>query len=165
VRTLDYPDRHFVQAAEGWLELGDSAEATRELRRLSPAGEKHPDTLELRWRLYALKGQWDAALAMAKAVTTAAPDRPSGYIHQSYSLHELSRTEEAWELLLSTADKFPKESIIPYNLACYACQLGDLVVARNWLQRAVKLRGKEEIKSMALQDSDLASLKDYIESL
>ena len=165
MRPLDYPDRHFVLAAEGWLELGDSAEAARELRRLSKAGEAHPDALDLRWRLYAMKGQWDAALAIARAVTTAAPDRPSGYIHQSYCLHELARTEEAWELLLATAEKFPKESIIPYNLACYACQLGDLVVARDWLQRAVKLRGKEEIKSMALQDSDLAVLKGYIEGL
>jgi predicted Zn-dependent protease len=165
VRTLDYPDRHFVRAAEGWLELGDSAEAARELRQLTKAAEKHPDVLELRWRLYALTHQWDAALAIARAVIITAPERPSGWIHQSYSLHELKRTDEAWEQLLPAASKFPEDSVIPYNLACYACQLGDLLVARDWLQRAVKLLGKAEIKSMALSDGDLAPLRDYIEGL
>lgn len=165
MRPLDYPDRHFVRAAEGWLELGDSAEAARELRRLTPAGEKHPDVLEIRWRLYELRGQWDAALAVARAATVAAPERASGWIHQSYSLHELRRTGEAWELLLPAAEKFPKETIIPYNLACYACRLGDLVVARDWLQRAVKLSGKQEIKAMALNDPDLLPLRSYVEGL
>lgn len=165
MRPLDYPDRHFLRAAEGWLELGDSAEAARELRRLTRAAEQHPDVLELRWRLYALTGQWDAALAVARAVTTAAPERASGWIHQSYCLHELNRTDEAWQLLLSAAGKFPEDSVIPYNLACYACQLGDLLVARDWIQRAVKMLGKAELKSMALTDSDLAPLRDYIEGL
>ncbi len=165
MRTLDYPDRHFVRAAEGWLELGDSAEAARELRQLTKAAEKHPDVLELRWRLYALTRQWDAALAMARAVITVAPERPTGWIHQSYSLHELKRTDEAWEQLLAAASKFPEDSVIPYNLACYACQLGDLLVARDWIQRAVKLLGKAEIKSMAQSDGDLAPLRDYIDGL
>lgn len=162
---LDYPDRHFLLASEGWLELGDPAESASELRRLSKEGELHPDVLELRWRLYAGKGEWEAALAVSRTLVSAAPERPSGYIHQSYSLHELARTEEAWELLLDTVDRFPKESVIAYNLACYACQLGDLVVARDWLQRAVKIRGKTEIKAMAMQDSDLSLLKGYIEGL
>ncbi len=165
MRTLDYPDRHFVRAAEGWLELGDSAEAARELRQLTRAGEKHPDVLELRWRLFALTGQWDAALAMARAVITIAPERPTGWIHQSYSLHELKRTDEALQQLLPIANKFPEDSVIPYNLACYACQLGDLLVARDWIQRAVKLLGKAEVKSMAQSDSDLAPLRGYIEGL
>lgn len=165
MRPLDYPDRHFIRAAEGWLELGDSAEAVRELRRLSPEAESHADVLELRWRLHALTGQWDAALAVARAVTTAAPERASGWIHQSYCLHELNRTDEAWQLLLSAVGRFPEDSVIPYNLACYACQLGDLVVARDWIKRAVKLLGKAEIKSMALSDTDLAPLRSYIEGL
>ncbi len=165
MRPLDYPDRHFLLASEGWLDLGDPEESARELRRLSKEGELHPDVLEMRWRLDAGKGEWEAALAMARALVLADPDRPSGYIHQSYCLHEMARTEEAWELLLETVERFPKDSVIPYNLACYACQLGDLMVARDWIQRAMKIRGKAEIKAMALQDSDLSLLKGYIEGL
>jgi tetratricopeptide (TPR) repeat protein len=165
VAPLDFPDRHHAQAAEGWLELGDSAEAARELRHLSKVASSHPDVLELRWRLYASQGAWDAALDVARAVTNVAPERPSGWIHQSYSLHELERTEEAWDLLRPVAEKFPMESIIPYNLACYACRLGELQRARDWLQRALRLFEKSEFKRMALGDPDLVALRDYIETL
>ena len=39
------------------------------------------------------------------------------------------------------------------------------MVARDWIQRAMKIRGKSEIKAMALQDTDLSLLKGYIEGL
>src|SRR5262245_57025085 len=162
---LDYPDRHFVNAAGGWLELGDSAEAARELRHLSKAAESHPDVLELRWRLAATQGDWQAALDIARAVTRAAPDRASGWIHKSRSLHELKRTEEARDVLLPMARKFPKDAMIAYNLARYSCQLGDLPQAREWIKRALKLRGKDELRKMALQDPNLERLRDYIDTL
>lgn len=165
MRLLDFPDRHRVLSAEGWLELGSSAEAAQELRLISRAAESHPDVLELRWRLYAAKGAWDVALDVARVVSQIDPARPSGWIHQSFSLHELKRTGEARDLLLPLANRFPKDSIIPFNLACYACHLGNLTEAREWLLRARKLLPKAEFKSMALADSDLAPLHDYIETL
>lgn len=165
MHPLDYPDRHFVRAAEGWLELGDSAEAARELRLVSREGAGHPDVLELHWRLHALKGQWDDALSVAEEVTTAAPDRASGWIHRSYCLHELKRTREAWDLLLDKVRVFPKESIIPYNLACYACQMGEFTAAKEWLRKAAKLRSRDEIRSMALGDPDLDAIRDFVETL
>ena len=35
-------------------------------------------------------------------------------------------------------EKFPKVSVIPYNLACYACQMNKLDEARVWLRRAMR---------------------------
>ena len=132
---------------------------------MTKGAQSHPDVLELRWRLYAAQGSWEAALDVARAVTRTAPGRASGWIHKSYTLHELKRTEEAWNTLLPMASKFPKESIIPYNLACYACQMGAYQQAREWILRAVKLRPKEELKRMALGDPDLEKLRAYIETL
>ncbi|MFM7101807.1 MAG: TPR end-of-group domain-containing protein [Verrucomicrobiota bacterium] len=165
MRTLDYPELHHVRAAEGWLELGDPAEAARELRHLPARALAHPDVLELRWRLYAAERQWDAALDIARAITLAAPERSSGWIHRSYCLHELRRTEEAWQLLLPLADQFPGEATIAYNLACYACQMGRGSEARTWLSRAMKLGGKAEIRDLALDDPDLAPLHAYLRTL
>ncbi len=165
VEGIGYPDRHYVNAANGWLELGDSAEAARELRRLSPAAMGHADVLDLRWRLYAARRQWDSALDVARLVTTVAPDRPSGWIHQSYTLHEMKRTEEALHLLLPIVEQFPDEVTIAYNLACYTCQLGDLVGAKIWLARAAKGWGKLPLKQMAMDDPDLVPLKEYISTL
>jgi hypothetical protein len=54
--------------------------------------------------------------------------------------------------------RFPTEHIIPYNLACYTCQLGKLVEARDWLAQALRLGNEKEIKLRALDDPDLAAL-------
>jgi Flp pilus assembly protein TadD len=165
VATLEYPDRHYLHAAAGWLELGVADEAAVELSQISRAASGHPDVLELHWRLHAAKNAWESALDVAKAVTLVAPERPSGWIHQSYSLHELKRTDEAKAVLSPMANKFPKEFVIPYNLACYACALGELHNAQTWLHRALKIKGKEgreEFKQMALADPDLAAIREYI---
>jgi Flp pilus assembly protein TadD len=165
---VEYPDRHFVQAAAGWLELGNPTEAAVELNQVSQKHARHPDVLEIRWRLCAAKLDWKEALEVAQAVTQVAPERPSGWIHQSYSLHELKRTNEARDVLSPLAKKFPKEFIIPYNLACYACATGDLQDAQTWLLRALKIKGKEgreEFRRMALEDPDLHLLRDFIRTL
>jgi hypothetical protein len=36
-------------------------------------------------------------------------------------------------------DRFAKNPILPYNLACCACQLGNLKEAKTWLQKAFEL--------------------------
>ncbi|HZO84674.1 MAG TPA: hypothetical protein VFC26_05645, partial [Verrucomicrobiae bacterium] len=50
---------------------------------------------------------------------------------------------------------------IPYNLACYACQLGRINDSRQWLKRALSVGGKK-IRSLALEDPDLQPLWDEI---
>jgi len=165
VSVLHFPDLHHVRAAEGWLALGAHDEAAAELRKLTAAGQGHPDVLSLRWQLAANQHRWEAALDVARLLLKVAVDRPEGWIYQSYSLHELRRTDEAWDALLPAFERFPKNGTIPYNLACYACQLGDLGVAREWIQRAIKIRGKEEIQAMAADDSDLESLLPWLATL
>ena len=61
-------------------------------------------------------------------------------------------------MLLPVVDEFPEEYIIRYNLACYACQLGNLKEARDWLKKASDQAGTKQIKRMALKDADLEPL-------
>jgi len=165
VSGLRFPDLHHVRAAEGWLALGAHAEAAIELRQLTAAGQGRPEVLDLRWQLAAHQHHWEAALDIARLLIQAEPRRPIGWIHQSYALHELRRTSEAWDALLPVAKRFPKDETIPYNLACYACQLGDLGVAREWIQRTIKLRSKAEVKAMAVGDTDLKPLLPWLATL
>jgi tetratricopeptide (TPR) repeat protein len=97
-------------------------------------------------------------LNIARAITKLAPSHPFGWIHLAYSLHELKRTEEAKEVLLPVVDKFPKEYLMRYNLACYECELGNLKESRAWLEKTFELADKNEVKLMALDDSDLEPL-------
>ena len=156
--SLEYPDLIYFRAAQGWLELGNSVEALDELGQVSAASREHPDILELRWHI-AVKGRaWEQALALAEALCCRDPDNASGWIHRSYCLHEIKRTQEAWDTLLPMADAFPCEWLICYNLACYACQLGRLEDGRHWLTRAAELGDPMGINRLAASDPDLTPL-------
>jgi predicted Zn-dependent protease len=156
--AIEPPDRHYVKAAEGWLQLGNAAEAKQELARVSPVYGRHPAVLNLSWQVYAQEKNWDRCLSLATALIEVAPDRPSGWIHRSYALHEMKRTQEAWDQLFPIKDRFPEDPTIPYNLACYACQLRQLDTARQWLKVAMRIGDLQRIIAMALADQDLSPL-------
>jgi tetratricopeptide (TPR) repeat protein len=162
---LEYPDRHHLNAAAGWLELGDLVEAGRELSRLSETGGNHPEALTLSWHLLADDGNWTDALEIARQHLRAAPKSPEAWIHQSFALHELQRTNEALAELQRVAGQFPEVGTIPYNLACYSCRLGRLDDARQWLRRAIKVQGKKETLAAAVDDPDLAALRRELADL
>jgi predicted Zn-dependent protease len=164
---LEPPDTHVLLAATGWLELGNAAEAEAELVQLSPEASQHPDVLELRWLVFAKQAKWGEGLQVAQKLMTVAPERPTGWLHRAYALRRLPNgsLQEAWKALLPAHRKFPRESLIPYNLSCYACQMGDLDEARQWLQLAVKCEGLDAIKKLALADEDLVPLWDEIQRM
>jgi predicted Zn-dependent protease len=162
MHELGPPASHHLQAAQGWLELGNTKEAEIELNRLPSHFSGHPEVLRCRWEIQSRQNKWPASLKTAKELVRLDPANPDSWIKQSYSLHELKRTEQARQHLLAIKDRFPEVSTIPYNLACYACQLGELDEARLWLSRAVAIGGKEEIRSMSLSDHDLEPLWDFI---
>jgi predicted Zn-dependent protease len=128
------------------------------LDEITPTLRGHPAVLEVRYHIYAAAKKWDYAAEIARAITELNPDSSFGWVQQAYALHELKKTQEAWNLLLPVVDKFPGEYIVCYNLACYAAQLGNLKAARSWLQKAIKLAGNNQIKLMALDDPDLEPL-------
>ena len=167
MNKLEPPDTHYFLAAIGWLELGNVVEARAELAQVSAARQEHPDVLELRWSLAAEQKRWEEALEIARALLRRAPKRSSGWLHQAYALRRVpdGGVQKAWAALLPAFDKFPKEATIPFNLSCYACQLGQLDAARDWLARAVAINGKEKVMAMALNDSDLKPLWDEIRQL
>jgi Flp pilus assembly protein TadD len=167
MKPLEPPDSHRLNAAHGWLGLGSRAEAAAELDSISPEHQRHPDVLDARWTLHASECRWDEALDVARKLLRGAPDRAESWLHHAYALRRVADggLAKAWEALKPAAEKFPEEPIIPFNLACYACQLGQLDEAREWLRRASKVGGKDKIKLMALVDEDLEPLWPEIRKL
>jgi hypothetical protein len=110
---------------------------------------------------------WSEGLQFAEALVRALPDQPSGWLHRAYALRRVSGggLQKAWDALLPAADMFPKRSLIAFNLACYACQMGHPDLAISWLKRAIEVDDKERIKRMALEDPDLEPLSKEIEGL
>jgi predicted Zn-dependent protease len=167
MQKFEPPDTHHFSAAIGWLELGNAAEAQVELARLSPGLQDHPDVLETRWLISAEQKRWEEGLQAAEALVRSSPKRSSGWLHRAYALRRVpgGGVQKAWEALLPASEKFPKEPIIPYNLACYACQLQKMDDALTWLKRAIEIGGKERMKQMALEDIDLKELRREIQDL
>ncbi len=165
MQTLEPPDGHYLSAAIGWLELGNQAEAKLELAQIDPAQQKTPAVLEVSWMIHAADRDWPAALESARTMIESAPDQPCGWLHQAYALRRVPGAELAavWDALLPAWQKFPDEPVVPYNLACYACQLGRRTEALVWLKRAFSAGRKENIKLMALSDPDLEPLWSEIQ--
>jgi len=159
MKSLEPPDSLHLQAAQGWLELGNHAEANEELDKITPQLRAHPDVLQLRWRIYAHAHRWEACLEIAKALTEMIPARRFGWVHLAFSLHNLNRTAQARKVLLSVLDRFEPNSTIPYYLARYCASLGLLAEAKSWLEtafrHAVDKEEEDRLKLRALEEPDL----------
>jgi predicted Zn-dependent protease len=165
---LHAPDLHHLKAAVGWLELGNASESLLELDLLSEEMQSHPDVLETRWLALAQNQRWDAAAKVGRALIAAAPDRALGWLHHAYALRRATTGGllAAFNALSPVAEKFPKEPTIPYNLACYTCQMQrDASETLAWLKQAMKAGKRSEILAMAMKDPDLEPLRAEIEKL
>ena len=118
---LQHPDPMHLEAAAGWIQLGDYDSANDELEKIRAEWRAHPDVLDLRWLIYSHHEQWDACLDIASAIVKMVPDRVSGWIHKAISLRRANGGgfENAKALLLEAAKLFPDDDTIQYNLACY----------------------------------------------
>ncbi len=159
MNPLPPEDMAHLEAARGWIGLGDHTEAGEELLKIAPELHDHPDVLEVRWKIYASVQKWDESVTIADTLITQAPDRVSGWLTKSIALHGLNRIQEAYEMLVPVVDKFPHVSLVPYDLACYACRLGKLDEAKQWLERAFQAGDASRLRSMALADPDLEPIR------
>ncbi len=51
LKNLPHPDNKHLEAAEGWLELGNYLEANEELENITPQLRAHPYVLEMRYKI------------------------------------------------------------------------------------------------------------------
>jgi predicted Zn-dependent protease len=158
MNDLPHPDHQHLEAAEGWLGLGNWREASVELEQIQPQFRTHPSVLEIRYKVHAEAKQWDQAVAVAKEVRDALPDELWGHFYTAYALHELKHTQAAYDTLKAVVPKYPADYMIRYNLACYSCQLGRLEEAMRWLTLAMDLASKRDMTELALEDEDLKPL-------
>ena len=155
---LEHPDTIHLQAAQGWLGLGNYLEANDELENISPANKAHPDVLQVRCKIYHDAGKWDYMAEVANGLCTILPDSSFGPVHLAHALRKLNRPSEGRDALIPISDKFPDDWKIPFHLACCYCQMGQLKESLDWLTRAMDVAGKTDIRTMALEETDLEPL-------
>ena len=161
MNNLQHPDNFYLAAAEGWLGLGLPEEALLELNRISLSYQTDLAVMQVRYLIYVKTKCWNRALKTAKSMAALMPDASWGLFHCAYCLRELKHIKAAYRILISLADKHPRELRVIYTLACYSCQLGKLVEAKQWLKKAYDAAGKKKISSLrkiAKDDPDLEPL-------
>ncbi|MGC3991639.1 MAG: hypothetical protein QM796_18510 [Chthoniobacteraceae bacterium] len=149
-------DSKLINAAQGYAELGMFLEADEQLEVISPEHRHLPPILAVRLSIHSGLGRWDLAEVVAKSLVLAEPENSQWWISLAYATRRTSSIEAAQAILMSSRDRHAGEPIIHYNLACYACQLGDLESAKQFLQAAFKIA--PGIRAMALEDEDLTPL-------
>ena len=164
MKPLQPPDSHHLQAAIGWLELGNYTEANEELEKITPGLRSHPDVLSVRWQIYAKDGKWGTAAEIAHALNRIRPLEPQFWIWRAYATRRMpgGGIPQAKEVLDKAQPLFSKEPLIAYNLAFHECQIGNQKEACAWLKKALDLGDPKSLKSMALEDPDLEPLRAEI---
>ena len=150
-----------MNAAEGWLGLGDTTEALTELKLIAEPHQRTPVVLEVYWAVHAERKEWRSAWEVAEQLVRTCPEKCFGWVHRAFALRRMEGggLEKAWDVLLPAAVRFPEEPIIPYNLACYCTQLNRLDEAGEWLRKALEIGHAKALLKMALEDPDLEPLK------
>jgi len=120
LKELEIQDQRFLEAAQGWLGLGDWQEANEELENITPQNRAHLEVLFVRFKIYSTAKKWSGAYEIARALSEAVPSDPFGVTSMAIAVREMKRTEEAWGLLLSVVDRFPKDHRMRYTLASQA---------------------------------------------
>jgi hypothetical protein len=160
VTSLPPPHHHTLNAALGWLELGLPADAQAELCRLPAELRTEPATLNAQFLLHAHNSVWDAAFLVAETHVRLHPGDAGAWIHRAFAARRKlgGSLAEAFAALRPAVERFPSESIIPYNLACYCAQQAELAEAWDWLELAAKVGNGGLIQRMAMVDEDLRPL-------
>ncbi len=154
------PDVHHFDAAQGWLGLRNAAEAFAELARIRPELQSHPVVRAAWLDAWIANGDWARAREAAQALCGEFPDEPGFWLHLAYATRRAAAAGglEAAELILRGVEaQFPKQWVIPFNRACYYCQMGQLADAKGCLARALEVGGAR-IRRQALEDEDLKPL-------
>ncbi len=150
------PEKHLSYAL-GFLELGLTDEAREEIAALAPEYLSRPDALTVRMEIAMAKETWDEVIALAPELIghDAAQERP--WVAWAYALREQERIAEARETLLAGSRLIKDPTpLVAYNLACYACLLGDIPEASRLL--AVVIARDKSWREVAREDPDLAPL-------
>jgi hypothetical protein len=163
--VLPYPDLRALNAAEGWLMLGNPSEAKKEIANISNQFREETSVLLVRWKVHFIAEEWASALKVSRRLCHVAPSRPEGWVCKAYCFSQRAKTLQAKRILLRVTKRFPSEPVIFYNLACYACQLGQISEAFEWFLRALRIENSRSLLLEALDDPDLTPLRQKLQRL
>jgi Flp pilus assembly protein TadD len=158
---LTEAERWHLQRSDGYMDLRMLKHAAMELDRVAEQHRSHPLYQQAKLRLSMEEQNWSQAVHLAQRLTRREPLEPSHWVQLAYATRRLEGIEKALPILRTAHRHFPREPVIPFNLACYECQLGHPEEALRYLKQAEVLSPR--CRTMALEDEDLKPLWPRLE--
>ena len=155
ISAIEPPASHHLLAAAGWLELGNDQEAEHELQQIDESLQNHPEVIKVRWRICAKTRNLDSAVEIARSIIHG---NNCPILSRAELLTASSSARPSADALHPMEAGVPLFFAIPYNMACYACQSGNLTEAWDWFQIAIEMVTVDEARKLALRDPDLEPL-------
>lgn len=143
--------------AQGYLELGMLAEAAAELAHISGPEARTTEVLAVRLTVLHEQRDWPAVREIASELVGRAPDDAAIWITLAYATRRSDSLDAAEMILLEAERLHPREATIQFNLGCYACQRGELQLARQRVAQAIAI--DEKFAALALTDPDLQPMR------
>ncbi len=161
LRISDKGNWH-IERADGFLDLNMIDQARRELEQVDSFDCRYDNYINCAMRLALAEKRWVDAAEFARKLIERRPQEPAYHIQLAYAVRRAESIDAARKILLDARKLFPKVAVIPFNLACYECQLGHHDEAMSLLQKSFKL--DPGFIDQAAEDDDLKPIWDRLES-
>jgi predicted Zn-dependent protease len=145
-----------VSCASGYLRLGMIDDAERELDKLNINFQHRVPAMNLRCHIAMARRDWNEALELADMGLRMHPEAPEFHVHSAVALQRLGRLEEAKQAWLEAPAAMRQSTHFHLSMARLEAQLGDLAMARRYLDAAILL--EPELKHAAGRDPELGRL-------
>jgi tetratricopeptide (TPR) repeat protein len=149
--------RH-LEAATGWLELGNYLEANAELDRLPPELRASSEVLLLRCCIYRKAERWEDLEIIADGAVSLYPRSERFYIHLGWARLKQGKIDECLGTVTTAAARFRNSAEVAYLCACHSAVAGMPKGAREWLLIALALDPSDRMKLRALGQPELESV-------
>jgi tetratricopeptide (TPR) repeat protein len=143
--------------AEGFLELGMVDEAWSELDEIEPLDRAHPSVIAMRLRILERMKRFETGAEIARGAVRLLPEDLDIRLLGAAHIRKAGDAGEALRFLQESADTFRGHGGYWFAIACFHCQLGDLVSTAECTCRAIDLERSFQIN--VLDHPDLAPLR------
>jgi len=164
VLPLSATDQRSLNAAREWLDRKDYLQAQFQLDKISAPARMRPDVLEVAMGIHCGFKHHFKAVEVARLLVQERRclDRPYIWLTLADSLHQLGRTQEAYDRLKEFARHPCRNGLVYYRLAVYACLLGKSDEAKAHFTNAMATPEGARLRHEALSDEQLRDIWEFL---
>ena len=149
-----------LRRCDGYIDLKMLDKAREELGRIEYRYRQTYTYMAVQMHLAMEEKNWPDVFRLADALCKKFTKNADLHVTLAYAARRTQGLEVARGILQRARRLFPKVAVIPFNLACYECQLGHPDSAMELLDSAFRLDAS--FREKASEDDDLKPIWDKL---